>query len=118
MNWPTVGSTLLSVLVGALAGGFITYWFNVRFYAQQDKEARNARLRGLEQEIESNILLVDAKNLTGEGGKPRLLANALQKSQEDWFTLKTELQENLQNFGINQERRCRRWRSSKTLACV
>ncbi len=93
-------STVVLMLLSALFGVGVAYLFNVRFSREKDKKARNARLRALEQEIKSNILLVnillvDAKNLAGEGGKPRLLANALQKSQEDWLTLETTLQENL-----------------------
>jgi len=96
-------STVVLMLLSALFGVGVAYLFNVRFSREKDKKARNARLRALEQEIKSNILLVnillvDAKNLAGEGGKPRLLANALQKSQEDWFTLETTLQENLQKL--------------------
>jgi len=91
-------STVVLMLLSALYGGGVAYLFNVRFSREKDKKARNARLRALEQEIKSNILLVDAKNLAGEGGKPRLLANALQKSQEDWLTLETTLQENLQKL--------------------
>ena len=91
-------STVVLMLLSALFGGGVAYLFNVRFSREKDKKARNARLRALEQEIKSNILLVDAKNLAGEGGKPRLLANALQKSQEDWLTLETTLQENLQKL--------------------
>jgi len=91
-------STVVLMLLCALFGGGVAYLFNVRFSREKDKKARNARLRALEQEIKSNILLVDAKNLAGEGGKPRLLANALQKSQEDWLTLETTLQENLQKL--------------------
>ncbi len=99
MDWlSTVVLMLLSALVGALAGGFSTDWFNVRFSRKQDKKARDARLQGLAQEIEANILLVDAPKLTGQGGKPRLLIKALQKSQEDWLTLETTLQENLQKL--------------------
>ena len=93
-------STVVLMLLSALFGGGVAYLFHVRFSREKDKKARNARLRALEQEIKSNILLVnillvDAKNLAGEGGKPRLLANALQKSEEDWLTLETTLQENL-----------------------
>jgi len=88
-------STVVLMLLSALFGGGVAYLFNVRFSREKDKKARNARLRALEQEIKWNILLVDVKNLTGEGGKPRLLANALQNSQEDWLTLETTLQENL-----------------------
>jgi len=96
MDWlSTVVLMLLSVLVGAAAGGFSTYWFNVRFSRKQDKKARDARFHGLEREIEANLLLVDANRLYDQAGKPRLLANALQKSQDDWFTLETTLQENL-----------------------
>jgi len=91
-------STVVLMLLSALFGGGVAYLFHVRFSREKDKKARNARLRALEQEIKSNILLVDAKNLAGEGGKPRLLANALQKSQEDWLTLETTLQENLQKL--------------------
>jgi len=96
-------STVVLMLLCALFGGGVAYLLNVRFSREKDKKARNARLRALEQEIKSNILLVnillvDAKNLAGEGGKPRLLANALQKSQEDWLTLETTLQENLQKL--------------------
>ena len=91
-------STVVLMLLSALFGGGVAYLFNVRFSREKDKKARKARLRALGQEIKSNILLVDAKNLAGEGGKPRLLANALQKSQEDWLTLETTLQENLQKL--------------------
>jgi len=87
-----------TILLGVLVGGVVTYCINVRFSREQDKKARNARLRGLEQEIEANLLLVDAPNLTGQGGKPRLLANALQKSQDDWFSLEITLQKNLQKL--------------------
>ncbi len=89
---------LLSAPVGALAGGFSTDWFNVRFSRKQDKKARDARFHGLEREIEANLLLVDAKHLHNQQGKPRLLANALQESQDDWFTLEPTLQENLQKL--------------------
>jgi len=91
-------STVVLMLLSALFGGGVAYLFNVRFSREKDKKARNARLQALEQEIKWNILLVDVKNLTGEGGKPRLLTNALQKSQEDWLTLETTLQENLQKL--------------------
>ena len=86
------------MLLSALFGGGVAYLINVRFSRKQDKKARDARLQGLEQEIEANILLVDAPKLTGQGGKPRLLIKALQKSQEDWLTLETTLQENLQKL--------------------
>ncbi len=69
-------STVVLMLLSALFGGGVAYLINVRFSRKQDKKARDARLQGLEQEIESNILLVDAPNLTGQGGKPRLLTNA------------------------------------------
>jgi len=91
-------STVVLMLLSALFGVGVAYLFNVRFSREKDKKARKARLQALGQEIKSNILLVDAKNLAGEGGKPRLLANALQKSQEDWLTLETTLQENLQKL--------------------
>ncbi len=95
MDWLLpVGTTLLGVIIGLVG----TYYFNVRFYRQRDELARSARFHGLEREIEANLLLVDANPLPNQAGKPRLLANALQKSQDDWFTLETTLQENLQKL--------------------
>ncbi len=91
-------STVVLMLLSALFGGGVAYLFNVRFYRQQDKKARDARFHGLEREIEANLLLVDAKHLHNQQGKPRLLANALQESQDDWFTLEPTLQENLQKL--------------------
>ncbi len=91
-------STVVLMLLSALFGGGVVYLFNVRFYRQQDKKARDARFHGLEREIEANLLLVDANRLHDQAGKPRLLANALQKSQDDWFTLEITLQENLQKL--------------------
>ena len=95
MDWLLpVGTTLLGVIIGLVG----TYYFNVRFYRQRDELARSARFHGLEREIEANLLLVDAKHLHNQQGKPRLLANALQESQDDWFTLEPTLQENLQKL--------------------
>ncbi len=87
--------TLLSTIAGVIIGSFITYHFNIRFFQKQEKEARHTRLHRLKEEISANLLLVEAKNLTGHGGRPRLLASAVQDSQMDWFSLETKLQESL-----------------------
>lgn len=90
--------TLFSSIVLVLLGALIPFIFNIYKDHRSDEKARKSRLQGLLHEIEANILLVNAPNITGEGGKPRLLNHALQGTQNDWFTFKNDLQAKLQKL--------------------
>jgi len=95
MDWLQI---LVPTIVGVVTGASITYLYNVRLDRKRNEQAIRTRLQGLTKEIESNLLLLNSGNLTGHGGKPRLLIDALQRTQDDWFTLQAELQTKLQKL--------------------